>query len=203
MRNLVASLLVMGCLLLPVAARSEPLTADEARASADAAIELLVQVNENIADHYFHQGVWDKAVAAFDRIIALRPHVVDSYANAAWLLWSAGKHDDAKRFYERLVTANPENPEAYFIVATYYMYRKEPQLALPWLQQAVEHGLDSPKRHLYGHALEQVGRTEDALAFWRRCLAEDPSDAVAQQQIGKLTNPQPAPEKPATPPAPK
>ena len=168
-------------------AQDAPFTAAAARQSAADAVEMLIEVNQALADHYFHTGEWDNTVTALDRVITLRPTDVNAYANAAWLLWSTDKTDRALAFYRRMIENNPTNPEAYYIVGQYYFFtRRDYKEALPYLEQAVQFGITGVKRHLYGHCLKQLGRTADALAFWRQQLADDPTNDVAKKEIEKL-----------------
>ncbi len=193
MRNIMW-MIVLLCVTVPLLAKDAPLTPDTARASAGDAVDFLVQLNEEVADHYFHSGEWEKAVAAFECVIALQPKGLDAYANAAWLLWSSGQDARAMDFYHRMVAANPTDPEGYFIVGEMFFGRKRYAEALPWVEKAVALGLTSPHRHLLGHTLLKVGRRADALAFWQRLLAEDPKDDVARRQIDDLQkNSPPAP----------
>jgi tetratricopeptide (TPR) repeat protein len=133
------------------------------------------------------QDMIPKTVAALDRVVQLDPHSIEPYANAAWLLWSSGKYTEAEQYYQRMVEANPDNPEAYYVVGCYFMFRDHPVEALPWLEQAVAHGIAAPKNHLYGHALVKAGRTEQAMAFWQKLLTADPNDEVAKRVLSKLT----------------
>lgn len=193
--------LVCCAAIAPVLAAAPLLTVEEARNSADDAVQYLVQLNEELADHYFHTGTWDKAVVVLDHITILEPRGTDAYASAAWLLWSTGKIDAAMDFYHRMVAANPKDPEAYYIVGNMFFNRRQYVDALPWLEQAVALGLGSPERHLYGHTLAKLGRTDDALAFWKKVLADDPKDQVAQREIEKLSTPTLQTTTPPAPPA--
>lgn len=190
----IIGLLVVFCLATPLLSKDAPLTLDTARASADDAVDFLVQLNSEVSDKYFHSGGWEKAVAALDRVIELHPEGLDAYANAAWLLWSSGQDARAMEFYHRMVAANPKDPEGYFIVGEMFFGRRRYADALPWLEKAVSLGLTSPHRHLYGHTLLKLGRRADALAFWQRILTEDAKDDVARRQLDELRKP-PAPAK--------
>ncbi|MEI6520301.1 MAG: tetratricopeptide repeat protein, partial [bacterium] len=121
--------------------------------------------------------------------IMLNNEGVDKYALAAWLLWSTGKHDEAIGYYNKMILANPNNPDAYFEYGFYYVTQKNDKEAVRWLQTAVALGLKSPKRHLYGHALKRLGMKEEALAFWKKVLVEEPGNEVARNEVEKLLNP--------------
>ena len=172
-------------------AGAAPLTAKEARDSAAQAVELILDINNTIAETYFHTGEWNKTVAALERVIALNPSDINAYANAAWLLWSSGNTDAAIALYQRMVEKNPSSSEAYYVYGSYHYFRRQWKEALPLLEQAVKLGVPSPKNHLYGHCLEKLERKQDALAFWRQLLTADPRDEVAKKQLDKLTAPAP------------
>ena len=172
-------------------AGAAPLTAKEARDSAAQAVEMILDINQTIANTYFHTGEWNKTVAALERVIALNPSDINAYANAAWLLWSSGNTDAAIALYQRMVEKNPYSSEAYYVYGSYHYFRQQWKEALPLLEQAVKLGVAAPKNHLYGHCLEKLERKPDALTFWRQLLAADPKDEVAKKQIDKLTAPAP------------
>ena len=181
-------------------AQAAPLSAREAREAGRGAVEMLLTVNQAFVDENFHSGNWEKCVAANDRMILLHPADINPYANAAWLLWSTDQVDRAMGYYQRMLENNPTNPEGYYIIAHYFFFtRRDYAAALPYLEKAIQFGARAPQNHLYGHCLEKLGRTADALAFWRTLLAADPHDEVAKKRIEKLTTETPAP--PATPPA--
>jgi len=197
-RRLLAPLL-FACCCLSIGAHAAVCTVAEARAAKQDAVEWLTYLTGNQVDHYFHLGKWNQAVAMLDRQIEITPADIDPYSSAAWLLWSNGRNDEAMRYYHRMIAADPNNPEGYFIIGTYYyQFRRQYADALGWYRLALDHGLQSPKRHMYGHTLEHLNRTADALAFWRQIAAEDPKDAVAARQITRLISQPTA----APPPAP-
>lgn len=196
--------IVLVALLVGVAglAQAAPFTAREAREAAGDAVATLLAVNQKLVDDYFHSGEWEKSVAASERMISLNPHDINPYANAAWLLWSTDQVERAMALYQRMLAANPENPEGYYIIGHYFFFtRRDYAAALPYLEDAVKHGAKPPQSHLYGHCLAKLGRTADALAFWRQVLADYPDNAVAKNEIEKLADGAPDPAAPGDAPA--
>lgn len=199
MRTRIVLILMLAMLGGAALAQQPACTPAEARAMVADAVGQLCMLYDLQSARYFNDDEWPKAIAMFDQMIRLEPRNYEPYANAAWLLWSTGKHDRAMDYYQRMVAADPDNPETYYIVAAYYFTRRVYADSIPWLEKAIAHGLTSPKRHMYGHALRYLGRTQDALAFWRRVLAEEPEDTVAQKEIEKLTQPAAPAEEKTTP----
>ena len=198
------SRLMLVMLLAGVAglAQAAPLTAREAREAAGDAVAMLWTVNQAFVDEYFHTGEWEKAVVVNERLISLRPHDIDPYSNAAWLLWSTDQVERAMALYQRMLAANPDNPEGYYIIGHYFFFtRRDYAAALPYLENSIKHGATPPQNHLYGHCLAKLDRTADALAFWRQLLADYPDNGVAKNEIEKLTKGTPDPAAPGDTPA--
>ena len=177
----------------PEAVETAPFTAEDARASVQQAIDLLVEVNTELTNVYFHDGAWDDCVSVLDRMTLLFPAEIDYYANAAWLLWSTQQIERAMSYYAKMIEHNPINPEAYYTVAHYYFFtRQDYATALTYLEQMMQYHAPMLQRHLYAHCLEKLGRTQEALAAWQQMLADEPHDDVAQRAIERLTTPMPS-----------
>ena len=202
MRHVFPLFLVFGW----IAAHAAGVTPAEARAGAAKAQETLATLNYYLVDDYFHHGDFDRAVVMLDRVIALNPIGTDTYATAAWLLWSSKKTERAIDFINRMVAANPNNAMACYEAGIFYFRLKNDDEAARWFGKAVKLGLPSPQRHYYGITLERMGRLADALAFWRKLLVVEPHDQMIQRHIKslseKLAHPAPKPA-PQTKPAPE
>ena len=182
-----------GCLLPCVSLSANAITPAEARALSADSEATIVDLNNEIADGYFHQGKFLQSVQVLERIIQLTPEGIEPYADAAWLLWSSGKTAEAIALYQQMLAANPSNANGYMEVGMFYVNRKHEAEALHYLAQAVQlGGLSREQRDLYGVILGRLGHTDDAVAFWRKVLADDQDDPIAQRELKHLTTP-PAP----------
>src|SRR5690606_27174587 len=72
------------------------------------------------SDEAFHEGDYERAISLHKAIIAIAPAEVESYGNAAWLIWSLGRGEEATALIERGVKANPENWEMWRAAAQQY-----------------------------------------------------------------------------------
>jgi tetratricopeptide (TPR) repeat protein len=191
--RVIALIVMLAAMTLGVRAADDAITPREARRDAKATAGWLATLYERLADQHFHTGNWDDAVSALDRVIILKPVAgVDPYASAAWLLFSTGKMDEAMAMYQRMIEENPTDPDGYFELGMFYFRRHNYSEALAWFEKAVALGLPLPKRHMYGHTLSKLGRNADALAFWEQVLVEEPTNEVAQREVVRLRQPQPA-----------
>jgi tetratricopeptide (TPR) repeat protein len=163
-----------------------PLTIPEARRDAARAAQWVATLNAAAADEFFHDGEWPRAVAAFAHVVELAPHQVEPYANAAWLLWSAGHYQEAMDWYARMLSANATDPAGYFDVGFFLTRYGGEADALPYLRAGMALGMPAPANHLFGHTLERLGRTEEALAFWQQLARQDPENAVATRALLRL-----------------
>jgi tetratricopeptide (TPR) repeat protein len=174
-----------------------PVTVKEALALSADALDELVFLNNRVSDQYFETGQWEKAVDMLERVIELDATSIDSYSNAAWLLWSSGKTEEALRFCQRMVDDNPHDMNAAFEYGFFLFRVKRYADALPWFKKAVDLGIEPPRRHMYGNVLELLGRRDEALKFWQDVLAQHPDSDVAKKHIERLNTPEvPAPNKP-------
>ncbi len=198
-RSLTLVTLLVALILPGWAAKAADFTPAQSRAEIQQAVDWLIEMNEQVADNYYHTGKWDQAVEAMDRIITLRPVGTEPYASAAWLLWSRNRNQDAQYFYNRMLANNPNDPQGYFEIAIYYYFRLQNKAeALGWLQKSVARGLNPPSSHLLGHTLLQLGKRDEALAFWQQLLASYPNDAVARRKVAELSEPPAPPTLPPT-----
>ncbi|MHB9130253.1 MAG: tetratricopeptide repeat protein [Armatimonadota bacterium] len=173
---------------LAVCAPAVSITPAEARKEAEHAVYDLISLNNAVIDYHFYRGEWDQAIVGLERGISLNAKQTENYASAGWLLWSTGRTEQAIAYYNRMIEANPTDPQAYFEMGVFYTFHlKNDAEAVRWLEKAVALGIPLPRRHVYGHVLAKLGRTAEALAFWKQVLAEQPDDEVARREIEKLS----------------
>ncbi len=184
-------LCLCGCLLPAMRSfAAKSITPAEARALSADSEATLVDLNNVIADGYFHQGKFLLSVVALKRIIELCPVGIEPYSTAAWLLWSSKKTDDAIAMYRQMLTANPNDANGYLEFGMFYVNRKLDVDALPYLAHAVQlGGLTRERRDIYGIVLGRLKQTDDAINFWKKVLTEDKDDPIAQRELKKLTAP--------------
>jgi len=98
-----------------------------------------------------------------------------------------GRFADAVRVGRRLVSAQPDNPDAISLLATAEINAMRPTDALGRLERAVRRWPDNAQlRRLLGMALRRLGRSDEALSALSSALELDPDDAVTRCALSEM-----------------
>ena len=121
---------------------------------------------------FFHAGAFEKAIACWDKAIALKADFHQAWTNRGLALNSLGRYQEALDSYDRALTVKPEFYAALLDrgVALKNLGRYEAALA------CYEHALTlQPDSHLAfanrGVVLGKLGRIEEALESYDRAIA--------------------------------
>ncbi len=155
--------------------------------AADAIVDDVVGGLWRLTDAHFHKGEYNHIINLSRMIIAARPDLLDAYANAAWLLWSMDRDDEAVALYKQGLKANPSTSYMYDELGTYYLMRKKDyRQAIHYYEEARRFKDYHPfMLHSLAHAYEKAGDLPKALAVWQEA-ARDPKDAAAKVNIQRL-----------------
>ncbi len=139
------------------------------------------------SDYWWHLGEYDRVCHLLEAALFFSPQRVELYGDIAWLQWSLGRDDQAIAVLKRGVVANPGDWGAEFNLGFHYFNTRRYQEALPYLQAAAEHTPTWPVPiHIYAHALEALGRIQEALHAWDLALRRFPGDTPAQRNRERL-----------------
>jgi tetratricopeptide (TPR) repeat protein len=142
-------------------------------------------------DAAFHDGDYPRAIALHRQIVAIDPTDVESYSNAAWLLWSTGKGTEALTHLQAGVKANPKNPEMWEAVGDHVgTFRKRPreaQLAYTRALQYSKPGANTQMlRRRLAHAAERAGDLQTSLTTWRGLVRDYPGVPVNRNNLRRV-----------------
>jgi len=123
-----------------------------------------------LADKYFHDGKYAEAIRVQQRIYRLDPEDVESYAVAAWLLWSLGDEPGARRILTSGVAANPNAWDSHWELGYHDLERNgDPERALPSLEQAIaQDGWPPYAIRTLAHAYLYAEQPSLAAEVWER-----------------------------------
>jgi TolB-like protein/Tfp pilus assembly protein PilF len=127
-----------------------------------------------------------RAQAAADKALALDAQLGEAYASLAQIKWWKGNAEGAEVAFRRALELNPNYAPAYTSYSDLLRIdfsRYEESLMLV-LKAAELDPLSAAVIHRPGHALDALGRFDEALAWLERALQVDPSYAHTYITIG-------------------
>jgi tetratricopeptide (TPR) repeat protein len=142
-------------------------------------------------DAAFHKGDYPRAVAIHRQIVTIDPTDVESYSNAAWLLWSMGKGNEALAHLQRGVKANPKSADMWEAVGDHMgTFVKRPGEALAAYRKALQYSKPGANTHMMrrrlAHAAERSGDLQTAVTTWRALVRDFPNVAVNQNNLRRV-----------------
>jgi tetratricopeptide (TPR) repeat protein len=140
------------------------------------------------------QGRHEKALASYDRALAIRPEDVQALSNRGVTLGELGRHEDALTSYNKALALRPDYAPALSNRGNALRALKRLDPALAAYERALSVAGDFPEGWSNrGTTLHDMGRYAEALASYDRALALRPGYAhawsnrgLALQQLGRL-----------------
>lgn len=150
-------------------------------------VENAIGILMGIGDYCWHEGFHSQLIRIQKACVELDPSFSEAYENAAWLLVSYNRKDEALRLLKRYLENNPNRYEPYYELGWFYFHwQKRPEEAIPWLEKAVSFPHPPIIEHTLAHAYERAGRLKDALAIWEKKLKRFPDDPIAKRHSERL-----------------
>ncbi|MCS7264231.1 MAG: hypothetical protein NZ805_05300 [Armatimonadetes bacterium] len=155
--------------------------------SDDEVIENAIGILMGVGDYCWHEGFHFQLIRILKASTELDPQFGEAYENAAWLLISYDRRDEALQLLHRYLQNNPNRYEPYYELGWfYYHWQKQPEKAIPWLEKAVRFPHPPIIEHTLAHAYERSGRLKDALTIWENKLKRYPNDPIAKRHSERL-----------------
>ena len=99
----------------------------------------------------------------------------------------AGDLAEAERLYAKVLAADPNHAEAWYLMGYLDILNGRPQSALERMERAVSLKPDLTEAHVNrGAILAELGRNDEAIAAWHVALAQDPDFTTAHQNLAAL-----------------
>jgi tetratricopeptide (TPR) repeat protein len=143
------------------------------------------------SDKAFHDGNYPRAISFHRQIVAIDPTDVEAYSNAAWLLWSMGKGNDALAFLQKGIKANPKNADMWEAVGNHHgsflKRHREAQVAYTRALEFSPAGANTQMlRRRLAHAAEGAGDLQTSLATWRALVRDYPNIPVNRNNLARV-----------------
>jgi len=126
---------------------------------------------------------YDEAVAAFRRVITLKPEYAEAYNNMGNALKEQGKLDDAIAAYNKALSIKPAYAEAYNNMGIALKEQGKLDDAIAAYNKALSIKPEYAEAYNnMGNAFRDQGKLDDAIAAYNKALSIKPEYAVARAQ---------------------
>lgn len=147
----------------------------------------LTELLNEESDNFFHQGNYDRAIAALQMVTDLDPTDVQAYGDAAWLMDSRGRKADAIAMLSKGISANPDTYEIFADLGhLYYDDKNYSQAALYFAQAAARPDCPEILWHMLAHSYERSGDLKKSIETWQHALTLEPGDAVVTSNLKRV-----------------
>jgi len=144
-----------------------------------------------VANSYFEQGSWDKAMKAFETLIESassknEEHKFEIYMQYGIAARNLNMLDQAYKGLSTARTVRQDNFEVNYELGALEFERKNYERAIQLLQQARSQEPDSPAVLRYlGHALFRLKKPKEAMTFIRKAIDLAPEDKESLYTLGE------------------
>ncbi len=152
--------------------------------------EALVFQPNNYKAHFmlvpllFNLNRIDEATQAVRQAIEKYPKNRDMVLNFFIQLFQAKQYAEAEKVYRHYLTLNTQAPNSHYNLGALALAQGHYGEAILSLQRAIKDTPDNTDAHLYlAQALEKVGQTQEAMHAYRRVLALDPHNKIANERL--------------------
>lgn len=140
-----------------------------------------------LADIGIRVGQLDDAQNLLERCLELAPDFHLARHNYVSLLYRRQKLIEALDQVERLLRAEPSNPNFQLLKGTVLVQKGDHAAALELYEQVLKFYAAQPVAHMnYGHTLKTVGRLDDAVDAYRRSIALGATAGEAYWSLANL-----------------
>ena len=146
----------------------------------------MIQIMEklNIADRQVNAGLIDKAMQAYNEILASDPNNMEASLHLAQCYREMGKFDDAIKYFKRAASSKPDDPEVHDGLGNIYKSMGRVELAFKEFDIANKLDPDNPAViNNLGWCYQQKLDFDKAIEFYRKALALDPSLATTHANL--------------------
>jgi tetratricopeptide (TPR) repeat protein len=136
-------------------------------------------------------GRVDEAIAAYERLLTVKPDLADSWYNLGWLQRKARRFEDALASYQRALDLHVARPEEVHLnlAVIHSDHLHQPEAAERELLAALDrNGNYVPALLNLGNLHEDQGDRERARTVYARALAADPDNSLALARLAGLSH---------------
>ena len=125
----------------------------------------------DLADQYFKQGNYDKAITSYDTFLKLDPENIKSLYNRGRAYEELGKFDEAISDYESVLEIDPKNVNANLSIGKNLYREKEYDKASLFFDKVTKFDSENYTAHFFkGRALSKMGLLKEALESYNHAI---------------------------------
>jgi tetratricopeptide (TPR) repeat protein len=142
-------------------------------------------------ERYWHEGEFERCIAALRLIAEIDPHDVEAYINGAWMIQNEDRDAEAEVFLRRGLANNPDSPDILFELGYFCYMRWRFDDAIAYLEQAAAYDMHWRVWNLLAHAYERAGNVEETLNIWFMLEERERDTGVPELQISHILSGEP------------
>lgn len=149
--------------------------------------------NKNVAEladqaqKLLDSGDFSDSLKAINRAISILPRNIDLHSLKSDILFQSGDFEEAIKELKFIETLDPDNASYYSMESLCYLQLGEDKKALESANKAIKVDKDYVFSYYNrARALNNLGRTDEAISAYNLYLEKNPSDPDAHRDLGKL-----------------
>ncbi|MDF9797144.1 tetratricopeptide (TPR) repeat protein [Catalinimonas alkaloidigena] len=127
-----------------------------------------------MADRYFEQGEYKKAIEQYNEYLEYQPTHVESMYNRGRAYEELGEFKKSLASYEEALEVDPKNVNALMSIGKYHFRNENYQDAAFYFDKASQiHKSDAKAHYLAGRAFHKSGKTKEAMDAYNSTISLD------------------------------
>ena len=140
-----------------------------------------VEAITNTGTVYLEQHEYDRAIAEYDRVIAIRPEHHAALLNKAEALKGLGRNAEALAIYRQLAAVKPQDEQVQFSIAEVLVLMNRPDEAEALAKDLLRRRPHTPVAHiLLADLYRKQGRVEESRQHYAETLRQQPESLQAR-----------------------
>ncbi len=127
-----------------------------------------------------------RAAALYEKALALQPTNEQAWFDCGVVLSQLGKHEEAAAKFDQSIALNERQMNFFLLGQVYQSFGQIPRALASFERGLLKEPHNSDALQDAGQCLELLGRSDEALAFYRKALVADPKHAAAHASLGLL-----------------
>jgi tetratricopeptide (TPR) repeat protein len=136
---------------------------------------------------YVQTRLADKAIAAFEKSLAIDPEDPGTYLGLGYAYSAARRNEEATKAFDFYLERNPEDEIALNLIGYSYLGLGQPDRAIPYFERFVKVSPDDPNSHdSLGEGYLAAGRLDDAAREYEKAVEINPTFANSWFMLGRV-----------------